>query len=415
MSNPNYVDISLNASGNLVELAYSKLGPVNNFTDLLTSSVDPDTKLAALQIIHALEAWRFLTSATNAYLVNSKASTIHFAYYAQLRSAFSLFANSGIYSPGITFDKHDTKIDNYYLNIHNQKTVINNPEPTHKAAWKLWNELIKRPDCEDLTLHNIRLLPTVVLNDFKTVLPYFTSLSTINFGLDLACIDDDHKARNTASYSPYWLIDPLEKMQPNNVKLVADLWGLLMKSGITQGFDTTLIQHIVQKSIFNRALTSEAVEAKRLDIAKKISLNTGENESTIYRHLQRDPAVSPILDLVESTDIQAENVLCRAFYLAYFATIAVRKNLNKTTNFSAKKWIENWLEHAGIWNASYGFSRSDLQDEYQLSLDEFSRLSTSTNLPEDLWSGESLPPYQSASYHTSRIARPEASIAWALP
>jgi hypothetical protein len=413
--NPNYVDISLNTSGNPVSAAYSKLGPVNNFTDLLTNSTEPDTKLAALQIIHALEAWRFLSSATNAYLINSKASTIHFAYYAQLRSAFSLFANSGIYSPGIAYDKHGEKINNYYLNIHNRTVPIKNPESTHSMAWKLWAQIIKRPDCENLTLKNIRLLPAVTLNEIKTVVPYYTSITNINFGLDLANLANDHKARNTASYSPYWLVDPLEKMQSTNVKLVADLWGLLMSNGITQGFDATLIQHVVQKSIFNRALTPAQIEAKRVEIAKKISVNTGGDESTIYRYLQIDTSVSPILDLVESTDTKAENVLCRAFYLAYLATLAVKQNLNNTSILSAKTWIENWLEHAGIWNITYGFSRIDLQQEYQLSLDEFSTFTTSTNLPEDLWSGSFTPSNLSASFHTSKIARPEASMAWALP
>ena len=194
-----YKNISANASGFSVTLGLYKLVPVTNFSELLIIKwKDDPTKLAPQQIDHLLEVWRYLTSATSASLINSMANAIHFSYYAQLRSVFSLFAFSGIWQP----QKYSSK--NYYLNGSGRNCNYSHAA-THEFTRALWPHWISRRDIRDLMLDNIRLLPTVKLDDFASLLPLFNLNNlTINLGADLGAFND-HKAINIASYQPYCL------------------------------------------------------------------------------------------------------------------------------------------------------------------------------------------------------------------
>ena len=243
LTSSGYKKICNNASGTMVLDGFNKLGPITNLSDLLCQKKnDPSSSIAAQQIVHLLEAWRFLSSATNAYLINSDSNTIHFAYYSQLRAAFSLFAFSGIHPP--------KEINNYYLDSSGVKEGFDFT-PTHLFAREIWPHWIIRPDIKSLLLNNIKLLPSVSLGDFEQTLPHFNSKNlTLNFGLDLCNLTKDHTARNTASYQPFWLDNPLKKMSPANIQMTMRLWGLLFKKGNNQqGFDVALIQHLVEKVV----------------------------------------------------------------------------------------------------------------------------------------------------------------------
>ena len=397
-----YKNISANASGSSVTLGFDKLGPVTNFSDLLiTKGKDDPTKLAAQQIVHLLEAWRYLTSATSASLINSKANAIHFAYYAQLRAVFSLFAFSGIHQP----QKNSSK--NYYLNGSGINCNYSHAA-THEFARALWPHWISRSDIQGLMLNNIRLLPTVKLDDFASVLPLFNSHNlTINLGADLGSFND-HKARNIASYQPYWLEKPLDKFATRDVNLISELWGLLFKQSSTRGFDSAIIQYQVEQVVNDPSLDEAAINQKRKDIALKISQNTGTEINQILNELKTVINSYKIFDLIYSTNTNSENVISRAYFLSYIATLALKHNLSLTTNSGAKNWITHWLEHAGIWNSSYGYSRMDVHDDYTYSWDVFSKLNGSTKLPEDLWDIKN-------AMHSAKICKPEAYLAWELP
>ena len=114
-----------------------------------------------------------------------------------------------------------------------------------------------------------------------------------------------------------------------------------------------------------------------------------------------------ILELVNSTDTKAENILSRAFFLTYIATLALKQNLSLAKNKEAINWIDYWLEHAGIWNPSYGCTKEDIQDDFLISSLEFSKLDTATNLPEDIWNNTN-------AFHSAKMAKPEAFLAWAV-
>lgn len=97
-------------------------------------------RLAAEQIFHMIEGWRYAASATAAYLSNSKHNSVHFSYYAELRAALSLLSWSGI---------RVRQGDHYYLDGQNTKIAIGSCR-THTAVWAFWQHWTNRADANSL-------------------------------------------------------------------------------------------------------------------------------------------------------------------------------------------------------------------------------------------------------------------------
>mgnify|MGYP006904092584 CR=1 FL=1 len=101
MTSPKELDVTHAcqvASGDPVRDAFSRLGPVVDFSSVLAADDPRDLAkcLAAEQIAHLVEGWRYCAAAFHASLVNATDNAQHFAYYAELRAAMPLFSGSGI-------------------------------------------------------------------------------------------------------------------------------------------------------------------------------------------------------------------------------------------------------------------------------------------------------------------------------
>ncbi|ELO0951733.1 hypothetical protein [Pseudomonas aeruginosa] len=403
---PDYASICLCSDGAPVVQGFERLGPINKFEDLLCpqANKDPATRLAAEQIFHMIEGWRYVSAATTAYLSHSKHTALHFAYYAELRAAISLLSWSGI---------RVRQKDHYYLDATGSKKIVTN-SPTHKAVWGLWQHWVKRPDAEKLFREQIRLTPGVCLADVLKALQYVKPSQTLqSWGIDLAKIQDDHTARNNSSYEAFWIDAPLSRMTEEDLKLILTLWKLLLPQDSGLRFDSTLISFFVKEALpAMQAQTAQAQEggaagpstlADSIEkIAATIAQNTGADLSAISRRLDLSLYETTPFSLASSIDTKPENVLCRAFFLLRLSMLATKLNLSLTRNNAATEWLANWFEHAGLWSRASLIEPHDSTLDYELALEEFE---VTNELPLDIWSPTN-------AMRTAKLTRPDACLIW---
>lgn len=392
-------DICNRAHGRGTQAGFRLLGPVQTRQDLLLamrSSSNPQATLAAEQVVHLVEAFRYVAASTSAYLSHANGASTHFSYYAELRAAMSLFAWSGM---RLKWGKY------YYLDQDGRKRANQNQNPgTHDAAWALWAEWVNRKDVHELLAKDIKIHPSVSLGHIIGAVNFTRPDQPLKkWGADLVRISKDHTARNKASYEASWLAVPLTQMQPTDVDLIRELWRLFLAEGSGLGFDGALCSQFVQAEVERNHGTAPAETRKR--IAEHISANSGAPVQDILRRL--DPALysGRPFELAASADTDAANVLCRSFLLLRIALLALQSNLSASNTPNATRvWLKHWLEHAGIWSPHDEIEPDEIEVDYRDAVNDFS---TATPLPSSLWAGN----------NTSRfplLCRPDACIAWSL-
>jgi hypothetical protein len=396
-------DICKAANGKGTLLGLQQLGPATSPQNLLVSAAltnDPKCELAAEQIIHLVDGWRYAAAATSAYLSHSNATATHFSYYAELRAAMSLFAWSGIRAKWHGY---------YYLDNNGNKALTNSNPNTHTGVWELWNAWAKRPDVDALLANAIHLHPVATLRHVTRAVNFTVPQRTLTqWGADLIRVSKDHDARNTASYEALWMDSHLTRMQGQEAELVRDLWKLFLPDGRSLGFDAALCSHFVANASPRATgnAQSQAEQASFLEtVAKHISDNSGAPKDEVLRRLQPNGYTFKPFELAAAADIKAENVLCRAFLLLRIAMLALKRSLDTPgVPPIAKKWLESWLEHAGLWSNSFQIDPIDIEVDYRDAVNDF----TLTHpLPNSLWDGENLS-------RVAKLSRPDACIAWSL-
>ncbi|WP_416268206.1 hypothetical protein SD235_10290 [Burkholderia cepacia] len=386
------------ADGKGTLLGLQQLGPATNPQDLLISATlsnNPQCLLAAEQIIHLVDGWRYAAAATSAILTHSNAMATHFAYYAELRAAMSLFAWSGIRAKYHGY---------FYLDKDGNKKITNMNPNTHTAIWDIWKQWTKRPDVETLLSNGIHLHPVATLRHVVKAINFTIPQQALTqWGSDLVKIADDHDARNTASYEAIWTSAKLTRMKTAEAELVRDLWKLFLPDGGALGFDTALCNHFIAERL---PKDDANAKASFIDsVAKHISDNCGAPKEDIVRRITPDAYISSPFTKAAEAATSTDNVLCRAFLVLRIAMLALKKSLAAPgVSPVARKWLESWLEHAGLWSSSFGIDPVDIEVDYRDAVSDFT---TPSPLPNSLWDGEN-------SSRIAKLSRPDACIAWSL-
>ncbi|CUJ09939.1 hypothetical protein [Achromobacter xylosoxidans] len=395
-------DICQSSDGSGTLKGLSMLGPINSFSDLLlpAAGANPQTILAAEQLVHLIEGWRYAAAATGALLSHSSGQALHLAYYAELRAAMSLFAWSGI---------RVKRNDFYYLDSKGQKQTVA-PQKTHDAVWGLWNHWAQRGDAKRLFNDQIKLLPSVTLGEVISSVKYVNASATLaSWGIDLWDPSHDHFARNSASYEAELTGKSLPLMKREDAQLILDIWKLFLSDGASLAFDAALVNYIVADAVPKLVAQSQenvkpTIQKQLNDVAVSISATTGVSESEILRRLDHNAYPSKPFALASAPNTNVSNVVCRGFFLLRMAMIAAKISINTAPKTAAKKWMENWLFHAGIWSPSGPVALFDLEEDYRLAVDGFS---LNPPYPHSFWDTENV-------NWSMRLVRPDACIAWGL-
>jgi hypothetical protein len=399
------------ASGKPVRMAFGHLGPIRQFGDLLVAdaSKDPATTLAAEQIAHLVEGWRYCASAFHACLIHARDNAQHFAYYAELRAALSLFSGSGI---------RIKRNDNFCLDEDGVRHEIQTGK-THDLVWTFWPEWVRRNDAAAL-LGQITLLPGVSLADIKESLSALGIVHILHdWGYDLVSVGkDDSKARNVASYEGFWVSRPLARMEKADFALLRELWELLLPDNDRWRFDIELIRFLVRRalrtlrSVRSKEETEDGAEDDSTDLAaddallngivRDVSSRCGVDAETLRKTLMAEPLDEPFR-LAEEEKSDLANMLCRAVFLLRLATLAMRESARDAQG-PTQTWLTHWLEHAGLRCLETEVEPVDLAEDYQMALTD---IDIRLPLPQSLWD-------EGNAYRAARLSRPEVCLAWGV-
>lgn len=191
----------------------------NNFR-IKSSSLN--SFLAASSLAHLLDGWMYLSNAFTTLLSGDKSTTIHLAYYAELRSAMAILATEGI---GVFNNKHigafsTTTNGEFPSNFYRPNRQQGNPptyeqpgSSTHKFVWeamKQWTDLPYKPNEEILKPFSVRGKNFEELTEYfdpRTSVSTLLTVNTIKGWLKEWCFDiekyeTDRSNRNEASYRP---------------------------------------------------------------------------------------------------------------------------------------------------------------------------------------------------------------------
>jgi len=381
-----------------VRAAAGNLSPMGSPTATLLGNTQSkfDTELAADQIIHLAEGWRYLASALYAFANHSEGAATHQAYYAELRAALSLFSGHGI---KINNNK------NAYLNSSGKR--IGFPGLTHTIVWDLWNEWVRLPAAEDLLNKNIKLTPGVTLDSLRPFLGGAVAAQALEkWGYDLLKLTDDHNARNEKSYQPYWESKPLTLMAPQKVGFIKALWDLMLPTTETElQFDAGYIKYLITKlqSELHRG-DAQASEAWLKKVIADVSGDCGIEEESLSHSISQATSDFQIFEYAGAPEVEAENVISRAFFLLRIATLSAQNNFHLPNGAMSPcaKWLENWLGHAGLWRKTDGISRYDAAEDYRIAV---SILAPTAPLPETIWN-------ESNAFCAAKLSRADACLIW---
>lgn len=412
-----YSDICQSASGAPVRGAFSRLGPVNNFSDLLVQqgNTDKSIDLAAMQIVHLIDAWRYFSSSLFALMTNSPGNSLHLAYYAELRAAFSLFANSGMW-----FRRNQRTRKNYCSYVTSTGNVLHEQitQSSHVSYWGLWKEWINRSDAAELILTGISLpQKEVTLNEFISSLGGDQALSSLStWGYDLLRPSEDRDARNKYSYQAHLATNSLSSMDISDVGFVQMVWKYLMtETGSQWNFDTAIIRHFLQSYIevskanledpdaFDDMDFDESEWLKR--VVSGVSSSTGIMEEDIYNTLYNEDVDTTLFSIASEELTEPKNVIARALFMLRLATLAVHKNLQATPNkASVTNWIKYWADHAGLFSEDGDVSPLDLITDYEYCVYDFV---PTGKLPHSLCGTQ-------IDTEAMKLCRPDVCLTWNL-
>ena len=172
--------------------------------------------LAARQMEHCLEAWNFLSQATWSLLNSQDNQAVHMSYYAEVRAAGSLLAATGIAQKGTP---------SYFLRNNGTRARFTNP--THQLIREIWPTWTEREDARE-AFEKLRIAPSITLKDVIEALNLSSNSTTNalkNWGFELTNIDNDHKARNDASYNAQYIYGSIPLIDDKeHTELVHLIW-----------------------------------------------------------------------------------------------------------------------------------------------------------------------------------------------
>lgn len=386
-----------------VRSAYAQLNSIATHAATLLSSgkTAPGVRLAAEQIVHLVDAWRYLSGSIHAYLNHSSGIAIHQAYYAELRAALSLFAGSGI---RICDGK------NSYVDSKGAEKSFGGS--THSVTWTLWTEWAKTSDAQEILRNEIAIMPNVTLGAFEAHIgAQQTTVGALSlWGYDLLQLKRDRFERNKQSYEPYWTTVPLTMMDPSDVAFVKSLWSLLLpKTYGCWGFDVAYIVYLITKSFQDAQAANAKFSPKKeyIRLLKEVAGKTGTDYKHVNLALTQEQFDISLFELAADSNTNPKNVLSRATFLLRIAMLSLKANLTKydVPNASGTKWIRNWLHHAGLWHESSTTASQDIHLDFREMLDQFA---PGVDLPYSIWDGSE------NAVRASRLCRPDASIIWGL-
>ncbi|MBS4066735.1 MAG: hypothetical protein KGZ74_19390 [Chitinophagaceae bacterium] len=343
--------------------------------------------IAASVIIHCSDGWTYLTRAVDSLINGDIASSIHFAYYAELRSAMSLMAFEGV---GI-FDKQHIWFDS------SKNARLFKSFTTHSAAdsgMKEWAKLSTKKNVifNFLRVNNRTFSDWIRETGFSSKNKYTTSILNrwlTSWSIDLH-LKDDQDVRNEMSYRPHFTNSPI-KIQATLSKL-SELWNLLEPTPANRfpKLDQYLLRFTLEE-IFRKSTGTEPTGVPFENFIRNIFSRLGEdqtqflfdflirlkdrNDSVIFEEAKKDKVDSSI------NKQDPFPILCRAILLLRLSTGGANQLVtNSSVNVDQLRfwWEELSLQQGIITSIPSGIEAIDLYTDIRDSIDEINNKSSAS-------------------------------------
>lgn len=338
--------------------------------------------IAASVISHCSDGWTYLSRAIESLINGDIASTIHFAYYAELRSAMSLMAHEGF---GIFDKKHvqfnSSKIPTYY-------NTLGGTHPVAYSSMKEWANLPNKKDVlfKLIKINNRSLEDWVRETSFPMHSAYTTSAVKDwikEWSVDLE-LEKDKNLRNEMSYRPHFEIPDIDIQ--NIISKLSKIWSVLEPTSTSRfpSLDRYLLR-LSLEDIYRRSTSKKPVGRKFETFIKNVFGRLGEpTTQNLFGFLIR--ATEPDDHMIfkeakkDRRDININRqdplpIICRSILLLRLSTGVVNELIsNSSLNVNNLRfWWEKKLLHQGS-TASIpsGLDAVDLYADIRESLDEIS-------------------------------------------
>lgn len=340
--------------------------------------------LSSTSLLQCSDAWSLLGRSIGSLLLGDVTSSLHLAYYAELRATMSLLAAEGIY----------IGINEVLCLNSNSSVALLKHGGTHKTIWPLLEQWRKSSNCP-------RLMRTIIK-------PYGTTLSqwpnnassdsnfpSLDVILDATSLDQDylrfdHELRNKISYRPPVLeLEAEPNLQAAETEeLVTKLWGYLepAESNVFSSIDNELLVDALATTFL---AISEGAEQNKPDWTQWIEQESSNVLSTstltpLKGTTPEDVKTHSYLLNYAEKDASAANswieivngMLSRALLLCRFATgagISLINNANVSESFTTI-WMNSLALGRGLLMESQDVeSAKDLWSDVTVAIEEVNR------------------------------------------
>lgn len=320
--------------------------------------------IAASGPAHIIDGWSLISRAVEALFRGDHYSSIHYAYYAELRAAAGLLATEGI---GLFNSRHPVVLNKGKIGKELPKLG------THSAVWptlKYWSSLKRASDLFDVLVlpggHSVGewLAAAGKPNQGRAIASRWMS----TWGLDLSVVGEDHNWRNLASYRPseFRLSPPLDPKEL--VSFVEDLWRLFEPSSARR-FPNLERQLLRQSLRAFKAIPSIAqIESMGFDpraSAEWSKFLSSTDEPLPLKFAQK-------VCRIEDPHCHL-GIISRAALLLFLASSSARSHLKKAS-YTAKTisfWWSRQGERRGFWDlGALPNDPLDLWADIEIALDE---------------------------------------------
>lgn len=353
-------------------------------------------QLAAEQLGHLLDGWRFLSSAFFARVTNSPAGVVHFAYYAELRAAFSLMASTGL--------RVKWK-DSYYIDAAGVVHTLGN-WPTHECVWKVWPEWLSKGNVVGKFQANIKLHPLISLQELMQEINSHLGAQALKaWGLDLLKPASDHDYRNTASYESAVASAPQEDISPRASERFRKAWELMLPNASSLRFDEAFGAYLLYMAMSSRtglATPEDLISSNEfLRMAEVLSRHFGVQANLFTEIILTNAEYFEIFELANTEVSDPDAVMVRALFLLRVATAFAKSEV--PSGALIRDRLKGWLSRIGVRRQTSPGLVSDIAKDYEDALDDLQIPFTATDIC-------------GARVHPTsvRLTRADAVVAWAV-
>lgn len=377
--------------------AASRTCVINAMNSVLNSGlqapIPPRTPEACLRyhILHLLSAYKYLSASLRAMLTNDIAGAEHFAYYAQLRAAHSIYSGSGI----VLSQKKDS-LGNplaFFVDATATAHTLTNVN-SHNSIRDLWDEWSVSVTATDI-LNSIEVLPNL---NFGLINNWIAGASFVSdfvkdLCFDIVCFENDHDARKVASYEPNINSEFFAPLAADKI----DLHNKFINSIKDAGGSSKNIDVQIAVSSLSRLSTHSGISVA--SIVNSINANTGY-DSAILTALLDSANQTPIADYASNNLSNSSGIISRALILLRMAEILLRLNTPATEKNRLQSILFDWI-NSHISEPCLAPTKRKFIERYDECTDDFYGVVSSA----DVWSHRN-------AYNSISTTQIEVALAW---